>query len=85
MPAFEEHCKESEKVFGQPYEEVHKWLDEFAGSDDYGYRHRKKRHHEAGIRQIVTLFGESAGEVARQAVQYPGRNEDIEKKLDKLP
>jgi len=29
MSTFEEHCQESIKLFGRPYEEVHKWLDEF--------------------------------------------------------
>lgn len=31
-------------------------------------RHRKKRHHEEGIRQVVELFGEMAGKVARQHI-----------------
>jgi hypothetical protein len=52
MPRFEEHCEESLKAFGNDYAEVHRWLDEFAGTPEYGFRHRRKRHHEAGIRQI---------------------------------
>jgi len=31
-------------------------------------RHRKKRDHEAGIRQCIEIFGEKAGEVARQHI-----------------
>ena len=65
---FEQHCLESLKMFGGMFEEVHIWLDEYAGSAEYGYRHRKKRHHEAGIRQAIELFGLEAGDVARQHI-----------------
>jgi len=41
---FEKHCEESIRLFGKPYEEVHRWLDEFAGSKKYGMRHRKVRY-----------------------------------------
>jgi hypothetical protein len=37
------------RLFDKPYEEVHRWLDEFDGSERYGFRHRKVHHHEAGI------------------------------------
>lgn len=65
---FEEHCEESIRLFGQPYEHVHQWLDEFAGRPGIGMRHRKKRHHLAGIQEVINLFGEEAGEVARQHI-----------------
>jgi len=68
MATLEKHCKESEELFGSPYEEVHKWLDEFAGSEKYGYRHRRVRHHEAGILQVIALFGEEAAVAARQHI-----------------
>jgi hypothetical protein len=65
---FEQHCLESLKTFGNMFEEVHLWLDEYAGSPEYGYRHRKKRHHVEGIRQAIALFGEKAGNVAMQHI-----------------
>ena len=65
---FEEHCKESEAMFGAPFAEVHKWLDEFAFTPAYGIHHRHLRHHEVGIREAVRLFGETAGPVARQHI-----------------
>lgn len=65
MSTLADHCQESIRVFGKPYDEIHKWLDEFAGSKEYSYRHRKLRHHEEGIRQAVELFEEEAREVAR--------------------
>ena len=65
---FEEHCKESIAHFGKPYGEAHKWLDEFQKAPGVGMRCRKFRQHEAGIREIVRLFGEEAGKVGRQHI-----------------
>lgn len=68
MSRFEDHCQESIQLFGDPYEEVHRWLDEFQGMERYRMRHRRVRHHEAGIREAIRLFGEKAGAVARQHI-----------------
>ncbi|MFA6132796.1 MAG: hypothetical protein WC869_02125 [Phycisphaerae bacterium] len=68
MPCFERHCQESQQLFGDSFEAVHCWLDEFAGKPPYGFRHRRVRHHEAGIRQAMELFGPEAGPVARQHI-----------------
>jgi hypothetical protein len=68
MSTFEKHCEESIKLFGQPYDEVHHWLDEFQGTPKYKMRHRRVRHHEVGIKQAAKIFGEVAGKVARQHI-----------------
>jgi|UniRef100_A0A7V6DP68 hypothetical protein len=68
MPSLKKHCEESERVFGEAFKESHRWLDEFAGAPGFGMRHRKKRHHEAGIQQAIKLFGEIGGRVARQHI-----------------
>lgn len=68
MPLFSEHCIESTIHFGQSWPDVHTWLDEYAGRPPYGMRHRRKRHHESGIREAIQLFGEAAGPVARQHI-----------------
>ena len=68
MPSFEFHCADSIKLFGAEFPEVHKWLDELAGTPEYGMRHRKKRHHAAGIQEAVKLFGPEAGPVARRHI-----------------
>lgn len=62
---FEEHCLESIQKLGSPYPEVHRWLDEFMGSPKFGMKHRKVRHHEAGIQEAIKLFGVEAGKAAR--------------------
>lgn len=65
MPSFTQHCAETTAVLGKPFEEVHRWLDEFAGKPPYGMRHRKLRHHLAGIEQVRKLWGDQAAEAAR--------------------
>lgn len=68
MPKLEEHCLESIRLFGKPYTEVHVWLDAFAGSEEYGMRHRKKRHHAAGLMEVRRIFGEEAVRAAKQHI-----------------
>jgi hypothetical protein len=82
---FEEHCKESIKLYKKPFEEVHLWLDEFAGSKEYGMRHRRKRHHEEGIKEAVNLFGEEAREVARQHIISDLQQEGWKEAVDPFP
>lgn len=63
--SFDEHCDECLRILGQPFEDVHKYLDAFAGSSEYGMRHRRKRHHLVGIEEVRRLFGAEAAEAAR--------------------
>ena len=65
---FEDHCKESVEKFGLPFKEVHEWLDFYAGSSEYGMKHRGKRHHVEGIKETGKMFGKMAEEAARQHV-----------------
>lgn len=50
------------------YDEVHKWLDEFASKAGIGMRHRRYRHHQTGIDEVIKLFGKEAGEDARRHI-----------------
>ncbi|MEI6647548.1 MAG: hypothetical protein WCP12_16035 [bacterium] len=68
MSRLEDHCHESLLLFGTPFKELHCWLDEFAGTPEYGMRHRRVRHHAAGIKDTVRLFGTDAAKVARQHI-----------------
>ncbi|HNR13323.1 MAG TPA: hypothetical protein PKM59_08425 [Thermodesulfobacteriota bacterium] len=65
---FDQHCEESQRLFGNQYEAVHRWMDAYMGTPEYGMRHRKKRHHEAGIQEAVRLFGPEAEAAARQHI-----------------
>ena len=82
---FEEHCKESIKLFGESFEKVHLWLDEFAGSVKYGMRHRRKRHHEEGIKEAVKLFGEEIRIAARQHIISDLKQEGWKEGFDPFP
>lgn len=66
---FLEHCEQAEARFGHSYSHVHLWLDEFAGKPPYGMKHRKIRHHEAGIQEVGRLWGDLAAQVARQHIE----------------
>jgi len=75
MPTFEEHCHESEVLFGASYRELHLWLDAFAGQAECGMRHRRMRHHLKGIREAVELFGTDVDAPARQHIVSDLRQE----------
>ena len=81
MSSLKAHCEESMRLFGKTYAEVHQWLDAFAGTVEFGYKHRKKRHHEEGIRKVCELFGADVAEVARRHIisdlKEEGWTEDV--------
>src|SRR5581483_325600 len=65
MPRRQEHEAESIKLFGQPFTEVHKWLDEFHDVPGCGgVQHRRKRHHMQGIIEARKKWGTVAAVVA---------------------
>ena len=68
MPSFEQHCSDSLASFGKPFAEVHKWLDELAGRPPWGMRHRKFRHHLAGVEEVRKRWGDEAAAAARQHI-----------------
>ncbi len=62
MPKFEVHCADCVRELGEPFEEVHRWLDElfqYVGSD-----HRPIRHNEKAIEKIRSMFGDRAAKAA---------------------
>ena len=61
---FEDHCKESIIRLGEPFEQVHLWLDELF-HEGLGARHRRKRHHQSGIEEVRRMWGDRAAEAAR--------------------
>ncbi len=62
MPKFEKHCQDCIEEYGESFEEVHKWLDEFF--EDNGPKHRDIRHHEAGVEEVRKKWGDKAAEAA---------------------
>jgi hypothetical protein len=65
MPSFEEHRAESVRLFGRPFEEVHRWLDEFAGRSPAELGDEWKRHHESAIIEVRLRWGPEAAAAAR--------------------
>ena len=71
----EDHCAQALASFGCEFREVHEWLDEFAGKPGYGMRHRRVRHHHAGIEEVYQRWGEDAAKAAEQHVMADLREE----------
>jgi hypothetical protein len=82
---FDQHCEESIKLFGSSFPEVHNWLDAFMGTPEYKMRHRRKRHHDAGIKEVIEIFGEEAGKVARQHIISDLKEEGWQESRDPFP
>ena len=61
---FQDHCGECVRVLGEPFEQVNSWLDEYAATP-LGARHRRRRHHLAGIEEVRQRWGDRAAEAAR--------------------
>ena len=81
---FESHCAASVMMFGEAFESVHLWLDEYA-STPLGAKHRRKRHHLAGIELVRQLWGDRAAEAARQHVLDDLKEEGWVEGRDRIP
>lgn len=81
----EEHEKECRQMLGEPFTEVHKYLDQFAGKPECGMRHRSKLHHEAGIELVRKQFGDRAAEAARLHIESDLMQEGWDPALDPFP
>lgn len=62
MAHFDIHCADCEQILGQPFPQVHKWLDACFGM--LGDKHRKVRHHKEGVEEIRKAWGEQAAKAA---------------------
>lgn len=58
----EEHEAECVRELGNPFTEVHLYLDQFF--KERGPRHRSKLHHKRGIELVRQQFGEEAAKAA---------------------
>lgn len=62
MPTFREHCEDCVRELGEPFEQVHHWLDELQA--EYGPMHRASRHHAEGVERVRAMWGDRAAEAA---------------------
>ena len=81
----EDHEAETVRLLGQKFTEVHKWLDEFAGTPQYGMRHRKVRHHQEGIKQAEQLFGPLGAAAAMRHICSDLSDEGWDERIDPMP
>lgn len=63
MASREEHSKDCVKALGEPFFEVHDWLDELWPT--VGPCHRFIRHHEGGVEEVRKMWGDKAAEAAK--------------------
>lgn len=55
MSTFKDHCRDCERILGDPMIAVNHWMDELFKK--YGPRHRRHRHCWKGVREAKHLFG----------------------------
>lgn len=55
MASFKEHCRDCERLLGDPCEAVNRWMDEMHSK--FGPLHRHVRHHTRGIEEAERKFG----------------------------
>ena len=61
---FDLHCERSREILGEPFCDIHRWLDEYYGHPRYRTKHRRLRHHRQGIEQVRKRWGDRAAEAA---------------------
>jgi len=62
MASFKEHCDDCIKELGEPYSDVHVWLDEFFVK--LKGKHRDVRHHKEGVEEVRKMWGDKAARAA---------------------
>jgi len=62
----EEHARSCEAAFGNPFTEVHDFLDQY--SKAFPGQHRKLYHHRQGLALVAELFGPEAVKAAERHI-----------------
>lgn len=62
---WKDHSRISQEKLGEPFEVVHRWLDEFAKSYWPSKFHRAHRHHMDGVEEVRKKWGDKAAESAK--------------------
>ncbi len=63
MATHQQHCQDCIDQLGNPYKQVHLWLDELQPT--LGPQHRAVRHNNKGIAYVRKQWGEQAAQAAR--------------------
>ena len=62
MPRFEDHCRDCERILGQRFEHVNRWMDELFAQ--HGRAHRRFRHCWTGVRKAQEFWGRDGAKAA---------------------
>ena len=80
----EQHERRSLETYGEPFAEVHEWLDQYYDLFT-GPGHRRVFHHKKGVELAVRLFGEQVRGAAEQHIRDDlGKLPDFWEDLDYL-
>ena len=64
MALLEVHCEDCKNILGEPFEEVHLWLDEFFLFNNISSDHRQHRHNQKGVDEVRRIWGDKAAQAA---------------------
>jgi hypothetical protein len=53
-----QHCSDCRRELGEPFEQVHEWLDVLFKV--LGPKHRSARHHAGGVEHVRKMWGDRA-------------------------
>lgn len=56
MSSHSQHCADCRRELGEPFEQVHEWLD--ALFKVLRQKHRSARHHAGGVEQVRKMWGD---------------------------
>ena len=62
MASLREHCDDCVRELGEPFKEVHLWLDELFVK--LREKHRSARHHRGGVEKVREKWGDRAARAA---------------------
>jgi hypothetical protein len=64
----DQHEKICTEAFGQPFPEIHAFLDQYYAQFP-GINHRRLLHHKRGVELVILEFGEEARGPAKQHIE----------------
>ena len=87
MAYIKTHCEDCEMLLGQPYENVHRWLDEYTKEypvDKYLEYHRRFRHNKKGVEEVKKMWGIEAEMAAKIHLARDAEWPPLPKSLHKM-
>ena len=80
MAKFEEHCQDCIKELGEPFPQVHIWLDQYFIL--LRHKHREVRHNSESVEEIRKMWGDMAAKAAEIHIKKDYGNDKIPTKKE---